>query len=214
MCKRRLLDFCWECGAGTLTGPSAPAGLSLPPCPLPASSRLPGGASVGSQGEPVAWAPGQDGDNSQTGGVRVPAQGVPAGGSLSAQGSGCPHASLHGSAPPALSLPCPGGGLGEGWIPGVQPAAGCRLPSTARRIFSQECMRLSLSAPCSSHLKCSAVSNSAVAWTVAHQAPQSMGFSRQEYWSGLPFPAPGIFPTQELNPRLPRLLYCQGTPYR
>ena len=33
-------------------------------------------------------------------------------------------------------------------------------------------------------------------WTVAHQAPLSMGFSRQEYWSGLPFPSPGIFPTQ------------------
>ena len=28
-------------------------------------------------------------------------------------------------------------------------------------------------------------------WTVAHQAPPSMGFSRQEYWSGLPFPSPG-----------------------
>ena len=28
-------------------------------------------------------------------------------------------------------------------------------------------------------------------WTVAHQAPLSMGFSRQEYWSGLPFPTPG-----------------------
>ena len=30
--------------------------------------------------------------------------------------------------------------------------------------------------------------------TVAHQAPLSMGFSRQEYWSGLPFPSPGNFP--------------------
>ena len=39
-------------------------------------------------------------------------------------------------------------------------------------------------------------------WTVAHQAPLSMGFSRQEYWSGLPFPSPGIFPTQESNPGL------------
>ena len=28
-------------------------------------------------------------------------------------------------------------------------------------------------------------------WTVAHQAPLSLGFSRQEYWSGLPFPSPG-----------------------
>ena len=40
-------------------------------------------------------------------------------------------------------------------------------------------------------------------WTVAHQAPLSMGFSRQEYWSGLPCPPPGIFPTQGSNPGLP-----------
>ena len=31
-------------------------------------------------------------------------------------------------------------------------------------------------------------------WSVAHQAPQSMGFSRQEYWSGLPFPSAGDLP--------------------
>ena len=30
-----------------------------------------------------------------------------------------------------------------------------------------------------------------IPWTVAYQAPPSMGFSRQEYWSGLPFPSPG-----------------------
>ena len=36
-------------------------------------------------------------------------------------------------------------------------------------------------------------------WTVAYQAPPSMGFSRQEYCSGLPFLLQGIFPTQELN---------------
>ena len=36
-------------------------------------------------------------------------------------------------------------------------------------------------------------------WTVAQQAPLSMGFSRQEYWSGVPFPSPGIFPTQKSN---------------
>ena len=28
-------------------------------------------------------------------------------------------------------------------------------------------------------------------WTIAHQAPLSMGFSRQDYWNGLPFPSPG-----------------------
>ena len=41
--------------------------------------------------------------------------------------------------------------------------------------------------------------------TVACQAPLSVGFSRQEYWSGLPCPPPGIFPTQGSNPGLPSL---------
>ena len=36
--------------------------------------------------------------------------------------------------------------------------------------------------------------DSAIPWTVAHQAPLSMGFSKQEYWSGLPFPPPGDVP--------------------
>ena len=50
----------------------------------------------------------------------------------------------------------------------------------------------------------------ATPWTVAYQAPPSMEFSRQEYWSGLPFPSPGIFPTWGLNPGL---LYCKQTLY-
>ena len=40
----------------------------------------------------------------------------------------------------------------------------------------------------------------ATPWTTVYQAPLSMGFSRQEYWSGFPFSSPGIFPTQGLNP--------------
>ena len=40
-------------------------------------------------------------------------------------------------------------------------------------------------------------------WTVAYQAPPSMGFSRQEYWNGLPFPSLGIFTTQGSNPGIP-----------
>ena len=40
-------------------------------------------------------------------------------------------------------------------------------------------------------------------WTVAYQAPPSMGFSRQEYWSGLPLLLQGIFPTQGSNPGFP-----------
>ena len=44
---------------------------------------------------------------------------------------------------------------------------------------------------------------------VAHQAPLFMGFSRQEYWSGLLFPSPGIFLTQGPNPSLLGLLHWQ-----
>ena len=42
-------------------------------------------------------------------------------------------------------------------------------------------------------------------WTVAHQAPLSMGFSRQEYWSGLPFPSPGDLPNPGIKPGSPAL---------
>ena len=38
-------------------------------------------------------------------------------------------------------------------------------------------------------------------WTVAYQAPPSMGFSRQEYWSGLPFPSPGGLPDPGIEPK-------------
>ena len=38
-----------------------------------------------------------------------------------------------------------------------------------------------------------------------HQAPPSMGFSRQEYWSGLPFPSPGNLPDPGIEPRSPAL---------
>ena len=42
-------------------------------------------------------------------------------------------------------------------------------------------------------------------WTVAYQAPPSMGFSRQEYWSGLPFPSPGDLPNPGIEPGFPRI---------
>ena len=45
----------------------------------------------------------------------------------------------------------------------------------------------------------------ATPWTVAHQAPPSMGFSRQEYWSGLPFPSPGDLPNPGIKSRSPIL---------
>ena len=58
----------------------------------------------------------------------------------------------------------------------------------------------------------------ATPWTVAHQAPPSMGFSRQEYWSGLPFLSPGYLPNPGIEPRSPTLqaealtLSHQGSP--
>ena len=50
----------------------------------------------------------------------------------------------------------------------------------------------------------------ATPWTVAHQAPPSMEFTRQEYWSGLPFPSPGDLPDPGIKPPLlssTRVLY-------
>ena len=47
-------------------------------------------------------------------------------------------------------------------------------------------------------------------WTVARQAPLFTGFSRQEYWNGLPFPSPGDLPSPRSEPRSPR---CRQTPY-
>ena len=45
----------------------------------------------------------------------------------------------------------------------------------------------------------------ATLWAVAHQAPLPMGFSRREYWSGLPFPSPGDLPDPGIEPRSPAL---------
>ena len=59
-------------------------------------------------------------------------------------------------------------------------------------------------------LKRESVSHSVVSlvgtpWTVARQAPLSMGFPRQEYWSGLPFSSPGNLPTSGIEPASPAL---------
>ena len=49
------------------------------------------------------------------------------------------------------------------------------------------------------------MSDSVNLWTVAYQAPLSMGFSRQEYWSGLPFPSPADLPNPAIKHRSPPL---------
>ena len=51
-------------------------------------------------------------------------------------------------------------------------------------------------------------------WIVAHQAPLSMVFSRQEYWSGLPFPSPEDLPDPGIEPRSPALQAVATTKLR
>ena len=51
-------------------------------------------------------------------------------------------------------------------------------------------------------------------WTVAHPAPLSMEFSRQEYWSGMPFPTPGNLSDPRIEPMSPaRVLHCRRILY-
>ena len=58
--------------------------------------------------------------------------------------------------------------------------------------------------------ECSVVSDSVTSWTIAHQAPLSVGFSRQGYWSGLPFLPPKDFPNPVIKPTTLCLLHWQG----
>ena len=55
------------------------------------------------------------------------------------------------------------------------------------------------------HVSRSVVPDSATPWRVAYQAPPPMGLSRQEYWSGLPFPSPGDLPDPVIKSRSPAL---------
>ena len=58
---------------------------------------------------------------------------------------------------------------------------------------------------CCAVLSRSVVSDSVTSWTAAHQAPLSTGFSRQEYWSGLPYLSPGDLSNPGIEPRFPTL---------
>ena len=54
----------------------------------------------------------------------------------------------------------------------------------------------------------------ATPWTVAHQGPLSMGFPRQEYWNGLPFPSPEDFPNPGIEPASPSLVCMHAKSHR
>ena len=51
-----------------------------------------------------------------------------------------------------------------------------------------------------------------ILWTVAHQAPLSMGFSRKEYWNEFPFPPPGDLPNSEIEPALASKFFTTEPP--
>ena len=53
----------------------------------------------------------------------------------------------------------------------------------------------------------SCLTNSTTLWTIARQVPLSLGFFRQEYWNGLPFPPPGYLPNPVMEPASPELQY-------
>ena len=72
----------------------------------------------------------------------------------------------------------------------------------------KECLSSSGTIKTRSEVKCLSLSHFQLfvtPWTVVHQAPLYMEFSKQEYWSGLLFPTPGDLPNPEIEPRSPAL---------
>ena len=77
------------------------------------------------------------------------------------------------------------------------PTCTCGQPPTTKGSACQSCSRIQLFM---------------IPWTVACQAPLSMEFSKQEYWSAQPFPSPGDIPNQEIKSRSPAL-QADSLPY-
>ena len=108
---------------------------------------------------------------------------------------------------------------GLGLPPAVAAAAAETRPSSPAAAQARvRAQRVRRAAPSSLFLRClslllsflplpllSRVRLFVTSWTVARQAPLSMGFSRQEYWSGLPCPPPGDLPNPGIQPRSPAL---------
>ena len=109
-----------------------------------------------------------------------------------------PSSSVHGDSPVKSWLPCPS--------PGDLPNAGIEPESPALQAESLPADLLEK--PWTSQegeVVSSRVRLFATPRTVAYQALPSMGFSRQEYWSGLPFPSPEDLPDAGIEPRSPAL---------
>ena len=96
-------------------------------------------------------------------------------------------------------LPFPPPGDLHHW--GIKPGS-LRTPALAGGFFTT---RASWEAPESESEVAESLRLFATPWTVAYQVPPSMGFSRQEYWSGLPFPSPGDLLSPGIEPLSPAL---------
>ena len=103
-----------------------------------------------------------------------------------------PASSVHWS---GLPFPSPGD-LPD---PGIKPPSPAS-PTLAGRFFTTS-TTWEAQACCEPVKLLSRVQLFATPWTVAYQVPPSMEFSRQEYWSGLPFPSPGDLPDLGIEPR-------------
>ena len=80
------------------------------------------------------------------------------------------------------------------------------MTSPMQSLKPGSCPQLLPLSPGCAVLGCSVISNSLPPpWTIARQVPLSIGFSRQEYWSGLPCPPPGDLPNPGIKPRSPAL---------
>ena len=117
----------------------------------------------------------------------------------------CEHLFMCLKKPPTHSaLNCP---LATGFLK-VCPVLNC-FSITYPRTFVKGRRPLQAIRPCDFGVPlavlCSVASDSATPWTVALQALLSMGFPRQEYWSGLPFPSPGDLPDPGIEPVSPAL---------
>ena len=88
--------------------------------------------------------------------------------------------------------------------PGIKPVS-LTSPALTNRFFTIGATWEALQLGWSEVKSLSGVQLFETPWTVAYQAPQSMEFSRQEYWSGLPFPAPGDLPNPGIEPESPAL---------
>ena len=76
------------------------------------------------------------------------------------------------------------------------PASG--LGALSRAVHAWDLLKVKMKVKSLSRVRLSATP-----WTVAYQASPSMGFSRQEYWIGLPFPSPGDLPDSGIEPEFP-----------